>query len=404
MIEFRESQLNKNITENQGIMESSKIKEVTVFTDGDSSKLSTWSNVPYFFTETLLGKGIKVNRVDISESAQLCRVYNKFFDPFVKRMSKDTSYTYFRSRLHYSNVRKRVKKAVRTYKNSDVFLFLTLSFSSVGLTDKPTVMFGDWTYDYYIKHFLNRQPDCFERSCIKRDRRQIEKADLVLPLFPGIAGYMKENYSNPEIRYLGNVVNSLLLVSEKEILEKKRNSKELLFIGRKNAYLEGAEQLIKAVSLLKNDYPDVKVHIIGMKDSDFESLPDNVCCYGYLDKADDNRRNLYYTLLQNARFIVNTTPKWGAFSSMIEAMYFYNPVITTPYGEFTETFGKNIDFGYYSDGQSAEELAGQIKSGLQSPDYIQMCIRSHQSVEHFTWSAYVDKVIGILEDKLRVKN
>jgi hypothetical protein len=45
-----------------------KIKEITVFTIGDSKKMSTWSNVPFFFTETLISKGVKVNRVDIGQS------------------------------------------------------------------------------------------------------------------------------------------------------------------------------------------------------------------------------------------------------------------------------------------------------------------------------------------------
>ena len=373
------------------------LKEVTVFTDGDSSKISTWSNVPYFFTETLIEKGIKVNRADIGASSMLCRIYNKFFDPIVRFLCKDTSFCYTRSLLHFRNMRRRIKKIVRKYDRSDAFIFLTLSVSSVGMTRKPTVMFGDWTYDYHIRHFLNRTPDFFERLCIKRDKSQIEKADLVLPLFPGVAEYMKSTYSNPEIRYLGNVVNSLLSVSENEILEKKKNSSDMLLIGRKNAYSEGAEQLIKAVGLLKDEgYPDVKIHIIGMQSSDFENLPEYVTCYGYLNKGDDKQRNLYYSLMQNARFLVNTTPKWGAFSSMIEAMYFYNPVITTPYNEFTETFGNDINFGYFSENQSPKELAELIKRGLNVDNYLEMCVNSHKAVEGFTWGAYIDKVCDLL--------
>ena len=377
-----------------------KIKEITVFTDGDSSQMSTWSNVPYFFTETLIKKGIIVNRADIGASPLLCRIYNKFFDPIVKLLYKNTSFCYTRSLLHFRNTRSRIKKIVRKYNQSDAYIFLTLSVSSVGMTRKPTVMFGDWTYDYYIRRFLNRTPDFFERLCIKRDKYQIEKADLVLPLFPGIAEYMKSSYSNPEIRYLGNVVNSQLSASENEILERKKNSFDLLLIGRKNAYYEGAEQLIKAVDLLKNDScSDIKIHIIGMKNTDFETLPEYVTCYGYLDKGDDKQRDLYYSLMQNARFLVNTTPKWGAFSSMIEAMYFYNPIITTPYSEFTETFGKDIRFGYFSENQSPNELAELIKRGLNADNYLEMCINSHKAVEDFTWKAYIDKVCDILEEK-----
>ncbi len=370
--------------------------EVTVFTDGDSSKLSTWSNVPYFFTETLIEKGVKVNRVDIRASPRLNSIYNKFFEPFILRLCKGTTYNYFRSKMHYRNVRKRVKEAIRQYNQSDAFVFLTLSFSSVGLTNKPTVQFGDWTYDYFIEHFQNRKPDFFERKCIQRDHKQIDNAELVFPLFPGNAAYMKQHYKSQNIHYLGNVVNSLLSVSEKEILEKKANSKNLLLIGRKNAYLEGAIKLIEAVDAMKSDYPEIKVHIIGMVNTDFEYLPDFVTCYGYLDKADDEQRNLYYSLMQNAKALVNTTPKWGAFSSMIEAMYFYNPVITTPYNEFVETFGSTIDFGYFSENQSKKELINLIKSIFTTENYAEMCINSHNAVKEYTWSAYIDKILNLL--------
>ncbi|GBU07133.1 hypothetical protein AwDysgo_04640 [Bacteroidales bacterium] len=48
-----------------------KIKEITLFTNGDSNDLSVFSNVPYFFAQTLISKGIKVNRVDIGISKKM---------------------------------------------------------------------------------------------------------------------------------------------------------------------------------------------------------------------------------------------------------------------------------------------------------------------------------------------
>lgn len=41
------------------------IREVTVFSPGDSRSLTCWSNVPCLFTKSLESKGIKVNRVNI---------------------------------------------------------------------------------------------------------------------------------------------------------------------------------------------------------------------------------------------------------------------------------------------------------------------------------------------------
>lgn len=52
-----------------------QIKEINVFTNGDALKLSTWSNFPYFFTETLEEKGIKVNRINIQPNKIFKTIY-----------------------------------------------------------------------------------------------------------------------------------------------------------------------------------------------------------------------------------------------------------------------------------------------------------------------------------------
>jgi hypothetical protein len=52
-----------------------QLKEINVFTYGNASKLSTWSNVPYFFTETLEEKGIKVNRINIQPNKIFKTIY-----------------------------------------------------------------------------------------------------------------------------------------------------------------------------------------------------------------------------------------------------------------------------------------------------------------------------------------
>ena len=143
-----------------------KIKEVSVFTNGDSCKLSTWSNVPYFFTQALTAKGIKVNRIDLSPDPSLEKRWNKFMGRVMRRIFKGTSYCYFRSFTHFKNIRSRLKKALDSYPEADANIFLTFSFSSTGLTQKPTILFCDWTYEHYFNYHANRKPDFLEKQCI----------------------------------------------------------------------------------------------------------------------------------------------------------------------------------------------------------------------------------------------
>lgn len=376
-----------------------EIKEVTVYTNGDSSKISTWSNMPFFFTKTLISRGIKVNRVNLSPSRIVSRVYNMICGRILKTIYKDTTYTYFRSLIHFLYIRRKIRKAIKKYETSDANIFLTFSFSSTGLTKKPAIQFCDWTYDHYVNYFKNRKPDPFEKRCIEREDSQIEGSNLIFPLYPSVGEYMKKHYKNKNIFYLGNVINSLYEAKESQVLEKKSNSNNLLFVGGRR-YLKGAQYLISAFDVLKKENPNLILGIIGMNDSDFDYIPDGVNCYGYLDKGKDNDSKLYYSMFQNAKIFINTTPKWGAFSATIEAMYFYTPVIVTPYKEFVETFGMKIGFGYYCENGPLDLLCANIKSILNHKSYHTLCINAHESVKDFMWDAYIDKMLETMKEKL----
>src|SRR5215831_14407914 len=67
---------------------SGSIREITVFTNGDSGQISTWSNVPYFFIETLKTKGIKVNRVDLNPDRLLGKLWDKTMGRIVRHILK----------------------------------------------------------------------------------------------------------------------------------------------------------------------------------------------------------------------------------------------------------------------------------------------------------------------------
>ena len=376
-----------------------KIKEVTVFTKGDSSKISTWSNVPYFFTETLLSKGVKVNRVDLSPIPFLRIIFNRTFYSVEKKINKHSTYDYFRSFMHFTNSRYRIKKAINQYPNSDANIFLTFSFSSAGLTRKPAIQCSDWTYDHYFKYFEERKPDLLEKQCVERENSQIEGSDIVVSLFPTVARYMKKKYTNKNIHHIGHAINTLHDISEVDAIKNKINSNDILFVGSKK-YREGAQSLINAFKKVQQNYPELHLHIIGMNTADFKNLPKNVNCYGYLDKGNDADRKRYYTLFKKAKMFINTTPKWGAFSAAIEAMYFYIPVITSPYDDFIETFGSDIDFGYYSEQNTPSLIEENIIKILNHPSYQSLCINAHKSVEKYTWNAYMDKLITKIEDKI----
>jgi glycosyltransferase involved in cell wall biosynthesis len=376
-----------------------RLREVNVFTTGDSTDIRTWSNVPYFFTETLVSKGIKVNRIDIYPNPVLTKLYDNSILFLLKKFNTNTTYLLHRTFFHFIYARWKIRKATRKNKDAGANIFLSFSYSSSGYKNRLSVLFSDWTYEHRFSYFEGRQPGFFERSCIRRENRQIQNSDLLLPLFPGIADFMKERYPDKKVCYLGNVINSVYEADAGGIVEKKLQEQRLLFVGSKK-YIDAAQSLIGAFSMLKPDYPALFLEIIGMDKSDFNGLPAGVVCHGYLDKGNDADRQLYYGLLEKARLFVNTGTKWGAFSATLEAMYFYIPVVVAPYDEFIKTFGSEIGFGAFCEKNTPDWVASKIREILIAPNYKSLCLNSHNAVKNFTWSAYIDKVIAKIEEEL----
>ncbi len=374
------------------------INEITVFSIGDSNELKTWSNVPYFFTKSLEEKQIKVNRVNIEENSFLNTIYKYTIFAILKLINKNSNHTYFRSGLNYFLTTRKIESAIKQYKNADTFLFLTYSFSAKKINNKKVILFGDWSYLYYINNFLKREPKWFEKKTLSREEKHIKEANTVLSLFPKSLEFNVLHYNNKHQYYLGNVINSNFKLDVKQLIHQKSNSNKLLFIGNKK-YINGAVDLINAFkTILETTTANVELHIIGLKEEEVGIKLPGLFYYGYLDKGIASDNKLYYQLISKARAIINTNPDWGAFSSMTEAMYYFTPVITTPYGEFIETYGTNIDFGYYVNSNSSEELISQIENLLShsSDKQIELMKNAHQKVKDFTWSNYTDRVLKLI--------
>lgn len=378
------------------------LKEITVFCEqGDSSKLKTWSNVPYFLTATLEASGVKVNRVSLHPGSSVAeKIFYKLWNVWVKGVTRRKGCPYRRSSAYFYLMERKVRAAVRKYADSDVFLFTSYSMSSKKYSDKPSVLFCDWTAEYDLLHAHGRKIEelpSYDVRFMQRQKEVIEGADAVVCLFPGVTEHMRKVYPQARIHYIGNVVNSLEEPVVPETIERKEKGHDILFVGKKH-YMKGARELLAAFSLLRTENPELRLHIIGLTESQLGQLPEGVTCYGYLDKSDTAQRRIYYDLLSSCRLFVNTTPQWGAFSASVEAMYHYMPVLVTPYGEFVKTFGAEIGFGLYHDENGGERvLAEEIKAFLEPKGFREKAECAHAMVADMKWDRYVSRLTNIIE-------
>lgn len=375
------------------------MKEINLFTCGDSNDISTWSNVPFLFTKTLEEKGYKLNRVDISPNSVINRIFNTSSYIIFKKIFKSKACPEFhRTWLHRHIIYRRIKKATKQYPNALFNLFLSFAFNNK-YSNRPNVLWCDWTDRIAIER-LNRVPRFYEKASLHHEDDVMQKADKVYTMFPKCREHMEELYGREIIYINRNVVNTVYngYFDIKINIETRYVSNKILFIGNIR-YIGAAKELVRAFDILKKDHNKLELHIIGMTKEQMGVDDCNIYCYGYLRKNVKEERDLYYSLMHSCKVLVNPAQQWGGYSSTIEAMYYGCPIIVAPYDDFVCEFGTDINFGKYT--CDKEALHETIRSIIDTDKnkYKDLCFNAYKRVSDYTWNNYVDDFLKSLKEE-----
>ncbi len=369
------------------------IKEILFFSIGDSNTPATWSNVPFFFAKTLEQHGIVVHRYNLAQHEKRFIVLSyKLWFKILRYIYPNHVQNYHRTRFFKLCAQRILKEAVTQHPNADCCLFMGYDFYNK-YSEIPTILFSDWTSEMYFER-IKRKAYKLEKRYIEQQKNAINHASLVFSLFEICAKQLHDKHPQTPIDFLGgNVINALQEPNE-QLIKIKKCSGKILFIGGKK-YINGAKMLIEAFQLLTKNNQQMSLHIIGMHKTLFTDMNinlNNVHFHGYLRKDIENERILYYNLLSTAQIFVNPSPQWAGYSSTIEAMYFYTPIIVSPYKEFVNEFGNNLNFGLYTD-NTIEKLVNSINLIIHDSNYVQLCLNAHNRVAKYTWNHYIDKFL-----------
>ena len=258
------------------------------------------------------------------------------------------------------------------------------------------ILLGDWPSEYLFEKFLKRQPSGFERKSIDRENAVIEAADAVITLFPNVREYMLWKYKNKNIYFFGNVVNiDDDVVIPIDIQQSKIKSQNLLFIGQP-FYLEGALALIAAVISLREKGVNCEVDIIGIDARLIGAEYPWLTVHGYLDKERPEEKRKYYELLANARMFVNANSGWSGFQALLEAMYFYTPILVRSNESLSSYFSNLKQLAYVLEDGEVRLESLLIESFLDSEKYQAKSELSHNSVKSSTWSHFTENMIQLI--------
>lgn len=375
-------------------------KKIIFVSYGDSNDASSWSNIPFLFSKNLEQKGFNIIRLNINPHSYHEYFWNKFIFRFLNLFFRNHIYAFIRSWLYRRQIFKKIERIVKI--NNDAYFCIFLNFEFYNkFNDIPTLLFGDWTFELLIKDRLKRKPYFFEEWFINYQNEAIKTAELVVSLFKDCSENISTRYSR-EVKYLGsNVINDLNFesVSEYEILEKKKNSNNVLFIGAYK-YLEGASKLIEAFKTLQDKNRDLHLNIIGLSREDLglTGKLKNVHFYGYLRKDNLIDNKIYYDLLINSKVTVNPAENWAGYSSIIEAMKYFTPIIIKPYPTFTEDFGEQCNFGYYLKNTSIYSISEALSNVFYAENYLELCKNANDKVKDFTWDKYIEKLLVVMDE------
>lgn len=383
-------------------------KKILFVCYGDSSSPRAWSNVPFLFSENLMNKGFEILRLDISPNEKYEALWNKYPGRILSRFFRNQQYSFIKTPFSRRIAYQKIEKVINS--NPDLYFIIFLSFDFYNKFNKiPTLILHDWSYDMIILDRQKRKPYFFEKWFITYQHEAFNKSELVISLFKDAQKIISKRHGK-QVYHLGsNVVNDINpgKATAQEILERKNKSWELLLIGS-TKYLLGARKLIQAFRILQKEFPDLVLNFINLPKDRLllEKTDRNIRCHDYLDKGVPAENTQYYDLLTNAKILVNPSEIWAAYSSTIECMFYYTPIIIKPYDAFVLDYGRKNDFGIYLQDTEVPTIVESIRSILLMDEeaYTALCKRAHDLVKDQTWENYTKKVIELMDDVVNKKN
>ena len=383
-------------------------KKILFVCYGDSLSPKAWSNVPFLFSENLEKQGFEILRLDLSPEEKHEALWNKYPGRILSRIFPNQQYSYIKTPFSRRIAYQKIKKMVRSNPDLHFIIFLSFDFYNK-FNDIPSLLLHDWNYDMIIVDRLKRQPYFFEKWFINYQHEAINNSEIVISLFQDAQKKISERHGK-QVKHLGiNVVNDINFhkPAPQEIINRKIKSSQILFIGS-TKYLLGARKLIEAVRILKKEFPDLLVNFVNLPKDRLllDKKDDNIICHDYLDKGVPEQNEQYYELLTHAKILVNPSEIWAAYSSTIECMFYYTPIIIKPYDAFILDYGAQNDFGVYLQNTEVPTIVESIRSILLLNDeaYIALCTRAHELVKDQTWENYTKKVVELMEEVVHQKN
>lgn len=126
-----------------------------------------------------------MNKVDISAWNLVRKIYNHSINKILSTLFPTQAYQFERSGLYNYLVERKIERYVKSDNSSDLYIFMTFTFYNKW-NSVPSVIFSDWSYDYYIRERCKREPYFFEKRYLKSRYSLFKMPRLQYPYLKGV--------------------------------------------------------------------------------------------------------------------------------------------------------------------------------------------------------------------------
>ena len=376
--------------------------EITLFTLGDSRDVNTWSNLPYFFSKALVSVGVKLNRVDIRPNKCLAVIYTLLFGIwarlFCRLLGRNVYFNFFRSRINAVLISHKIRTACRQFPQADFNVFLTFTFSSYTFSGTPVVHYCDQMLEELIEGQGRSALSFTEKISARQERQNLRHAAYIFATNQHCVDFIREHYGLVETtRCLRTGLNlEIDALDIEELLQKKRSSFDLLFIGR-GVKWRGVDILVEAFERFNTrNSSRFQLQLVGITPQQLNCSSENVHFYGWLRKDNPQEYQTYINLLRNARLFIFPARTGPVPCAMKEALFMCTPVITSNFWDVDHVIQDGFN-GVIIDSLAADAFAQSIEGLVTNEQRWEEYARNaHASVMGYSWNDTVEQFLAEL--------
>lgn len=289
--------------------------------------------------------------------------------------------------------------------NADVLLQIGAIYNIPSITkptkSRPVISYHDGNVAKMMTSpFFNQKLQKHARKAFQWEKHVYSELNHICTMSDYLRRSMIEDFGVDESRVSNIGVGVNFDIPPQSILPEQKKTFDLVFVGREFER-KGGETILQAFNLLKDQYQQLTLHIIGPSEaslSKYDLDTNKVKCYGFLDRRNKRDVEIFQNVLANASIGLFPT-LFDAFGIPVLEKFSYEiPCITTDILAMPELV-KEGETGFLIKVNDHKSMAEAIEYYVENPEVCRTHGKNGRKlvVENYTWHNVVEKLDHVIQ-------